>query len=134
MWHPRTAVAVDDFHLISLAQQATTRTRQNLRQRVKGRRTRANGMPWIHRMLLLRTGPVEVAAAAKTKLQQLIKNAVRPWTNGLYRNVRRRWEKIEVLIITVLRQAGRSLEHRRQNIKRTDRRYLNAANYKSVPS
>ncbi|WP_162239808.1 transposase [Arthrobacter sp. Leaf137] len=30
MWLPRTAVAVDHFHLISLASQAKTETRQNL--------------------------------------------------------------------------------------------------------
>jgi hypothetical protein len=32
MWLPRTAVAVDHFHLMSLANQAMTETRQNLSQ------------------------------------------------------------------------------------------------------
>ncbi|WP_256249593.1 transposase [Pseudarthrobacter sp. R1] len=35
IWLPRTAVAVDHFHLISLANQAMTETRQNLSQQVK---------------------------------------------------------------------------------------------------
>ncbi|WP_311381198.1 transposase [Arthrobacter sp. ISL-85] len=41
MWLPRTAVAVDHFHLISLANQTMSETRQNLSQQVKGRRGRA---------------------------------------------------------------------------------------------
>lgn len=56
MWLPRTAVAVDHFHLISLANQAVTETRQNLSQQVKGRRGRAIDKAWAHRMLLLRGG------------------------------------------------------------------------------
>ncbi|MBA4103969.1 MAG: ISL3 family transposase, partial [Arthrobacter sp.] len=56
MWLPRTAVAVDHFHLISLANQAMTETRQNLSQQVKGRRGRAVDKAWAHRMLLLRGG------------------------------------------------------------------------------
>ena len=56
MWLPRTAVAVDHFHLISLANQAMTETRQNLSQQVKGRRGRAIDKAWAHRMLLLRSG------------------------------------------------------------------------------
>ncbi|WP_426976011.1 transposase [Pseudarthrobacter sp. O4] len=53
MWLPRTAVAVDHFHLISLANQAVTETRQNLSQQVKGRRGRAADKAWAYRMLLL---------------------------------------------------------------------------------
>jgi hypothetical protein len=56
MWLPRTAVAVDHFHLVSLANQAVTETRQNLSQQVKGRRGRAVDKAWAHRMLLLRGG------------------------------------------------------------------------------
>jgi transposase len=56
MWLPRTAVAVDHFHLISLANQAMTETRQNLSQQVKGRRGRTIDKAWAHRMLLLRAG------------------------------------------------------------------------------
>ncbi|MFH5878527.1 transposase [Arthrobacter sp. NA-172] len=56
MWLPRTAVAVDHFHLVSLANQAVTETRQDLSQQVKGRRGRAVDKAWAHRMLLLRAG------------------------------------------------------------------------------
>jgi transposase len=34
MWLPRTAVPVDHFHLVSLANQAMTEARQNLSQQV----------------------------------------------------------------------------------------------------
>ena len=56
MWLPRTAVAVDHFHLVSLANQAMTEARQNLSQQVKGRRGRGIDKAWAHRMLLLRAG------------------------------------------------------------------------------
>jgi transposase len=65
MWLPRTAVAVDHFHLISLANQAMTETRQNLSQQVKGRRGRAVDKAWAHRMLLLRGGDTLSARAAR---------------------------------------------------------------------
>jgi transposase len=64
MWLPRTAVAVDHFHLISLANQAVTETRQNLSQQVKGRRGRTVDKAWAHRMLLLRAGDTLSARAA----------------------------------------------------------------------
>lgn len=64
MWLPRTAVAVDHFHLISLANQAVTETRQNLSQQVKGRRGRAVDKAWAHRMLLLRAGDTLTEKAA----------------------------------------------------------------------
>jgi transposase len=63
MWLPRTAVAVDHFHLVSLANQALTETRQNLSQQVKGRRGRAVDQAWAHRMLLLRAGDTLSGAA-----------------------------------------------------------------------
>jgi transposase len=53
MWPSRKAVAADHVHLISLANQAMTETRQNLSQQVKGRRGRAIDKAWAHRMLLL---------------------------------------------------------------------------------
>ncbi|MET1156692.1 ISL3 family transposase [Arthrobacter sp.] len=56
MWLPRTAVAVDHFHLVSLANQAVTEARQNLSQQVKARRGRGIDKAWAHRMLLLRAG------------------------------------------------------------------------------
>jgi len=134
MWLPRTAVAVDHFHLISLANQAMTETRQNLSQQVKGRRGRAVDKAWAHRVLLLRagdtltcraalrreevfaaddptstlqavwkvkeqlrallrTGSLEDAAAAKTTLEELVKEAGRPETNRLYRTVCRWWKE-----------------------------------------
>lgn len=64
MWLPRTAVAVDHFQLISLANQALTETRQNLSQQVKGRRGRAVDKAWAHRMLLLRGGDTPRCRAA----------------------------------------------------------------------
>jgi hypothetical protein len=120
----RTAVAVDHFHLISLANQAMTETLQNLSQQVKGRRGRAIDKAWAHRMLLLRSGDtlscraalrleevfavddptgtlqavwqvqeqlrhllrsgsLQDAAAAKTKLEELVKTAARPETKAL---------------------------------------------------
>lgn len=174
MWLPRTAVAVDHFHLISLANQAMTETRQNLSQQVKGRRGRAIDKAWAHRMLLLRggdtlsfraalrlekvfadddptgtlravwqvkeqlrlllrTGSLEDAAAAKKVLEELVKAAARPETNRLYRTVCRGWKEIEVLIITGA-TTGKVGDNNTaiKNIKRTARGYRNAANYKSV--
>jgi transposase len=64
MWLPRTAVAVDHFHLVSLANQAMTEARQNLSQQVKGRRGRAVDKAWAHRMLLLRGGDTLSGRAA----------------------------------------------------------------------
>jgi len=174
MWLPRTAVAVDHFHLISLANQAMTETRQNLSQQVKGRRGRAIDKAWAHRMLLLRggdtlswraalrleevfavddptgtlravwkvkeqlrvllrTGSLDDAAAAKTKLEELVKAAARPETNRLYRTVCRWWKEIEVLIITGATTGKVEANNTAiKNIKRTARGYRNAANYKSV--
>lgn len=174
MWLPRTAVAVDHFHLISLANQAMTETRQNLSQQVKGRRGRAVDKAWAHRMLLLRagdtltekaahrlgevfaaddpmgtlqavwkvkeqlrvllrTGSLEDAGAAKEVLEELVKAAARPETNRLYRTICRWWKEIEVLIITgattgKVEANNTAIKH----IKRTARGYRNPANYKSV--
>ena len=65
MWLPRTAVAVDHFHLISLANQAITETWQNLFQQVKGRRGCSIDKAWAHRMLLLRGGHTLSCRAAR---------------------------------------------------------------------
>ncbi|MEV7638270.1 ISL3 family transposase [Pseudarthrobacter enclensis] len=174
MWLPRTAVAVDHFHLISLADQAMTETRRNLSQQVKGRRGRAIDKAWAHRMLLLRggdslsrraalrleevsavddptgtlravwkvkeqlrvllrTSSLEDAAAAKTKLEEPVKEAARPETNRLYRTVCRWWKEIEVLVITGATTGKVEANNTAiKNIKRTARGYRNAANYKSV--
>ncbi|XTR52757.1 ISL3 family transposase [Pseudarthrobacter sp. So.54] len=59
MWLPRTAVAVDHFHLISHANQAMTETRQNLSQQVKvARPSRRQGL-----------GPPHAAAARRRPAQ-----------------------------------------------------------------
>ncbi|WP_364748855.1 ISL3 family transposase [Arthrobacter sp. LAR12-1-1.1] len=65
MWLPRTAVAVDHFHLVALANQAMTEARQNLSQQVKGRRGRGVDKAWAHRMLLLRAGDTLSGQAAR---------------------------------------------------------------------
>lgn len=174
MWLPRTAVAVDHFHLVSLANQAVTETRQNLSQQVKGRRGRAVDKAWAHRMLLLRagdtltqkaahrleevfasddptgtlqavwqvkeqlrvllrTGSLEDATAAKKDLEELVKKAARPETNRLYRTVCRWWKEIEVLTITGATTGKVEANNTAiKNIKRTARGYRNPANYKSV--
>ncbi|MDP9903119.1 ISL3 family transposase [Arthrobacter bambusae] len=174
MWLPRTAVAVDHFHLVSLANQAVTETRQNLSQQVKGRRGRAVDKAWAHRMLLLRggdtlscraalrleevfaaddptgtlqavwqvkeqlrvllrTGSLDDAAAAKIELEELVKKAARPETNRLYRTVCRWWKEIEVLIITGATTGKVEANNTAiKNIKRTARGYRNPDNYKSV--
>jgi transposase len=49
--------------------------------------------------VLLRTGCLEDAAAAKKALEQLVKAAGRPETNRLYRTVCRWWKEIEMLIM-----------------------------------
>jgi transposase len=54
MWLPRTAVSVDAFHLVSLANQAVTEARQRLSQQIRGRRGRAVDPGWANRRLLLR--------------------------------------------------------------------------------
>ncbi|MEO5315806.1 transposase [Pseudarthrobacter sp. CC12] len=70
MWLPRTAVAVDHFHLISLANQVMTETRQNLSQQVKCRRGRAIDKAWAHRMLLLRGGDA-LSCRAAARLEEV---------------------------------------------------------------
>ena len=54
MWLPRTAVSVDAFHLVFLANQALTEARQRLTQELKGRRGRTADPVWANRRLLLR--------------------------------------------------------------------------------
>ncbi|GHG59713.1 ISL3 family transposase [Sinomonas cellulolyticus] len=54
MWLPRTAVSVDAFHLVSLANQAVTEARQRLSQEIRGRRGRTTDPGWANRRLLLR--------------------------------------------------------------------------------
>ena len=54
MWLPRTAVSVDAFHLVQLANNAVTEARQRLSQEIRGRRGRAVDPGWANRRLLLR--------------------------------------------------------------------------------
>ncbi|MGO4234690.1 ISL3 family transposase [Pseudarthrobacter sp. YAF2] len=70
MWLPRTAVAVDHFHLSWLANQAMTETRQNLSQQVKGRCGRAMDKAWAHRMLLL-GGSDTLSCRAALRLEEV---------------------------------------------------------------
>ncbi|KRE91858.1 transposase [Arthrobacter sp. Soil764] len=82
---------------------------------------------------LLRTGSLEEAAAAKKELEELVKAAARPETNGLYRTVCRRWKEVKVLIITGAATGKVEAKNTAiKNIKRTTRGYRNADNYKSV--
>jgi transposase len=82
---------------------------------------------------LLRTGSLEDAAGAKTKLEELVNAAARPETNRLYRTVCRWWKEIEVLIITGATTGKVEATNTAiKNIKRTARGYRNPANYKSV--
>jgi transposase len=56
MWLPRTAVSVDAFHLVLLANNMLTEVRQRLTQEIKGRRGRTTDPVWANRRLLLRAG------------------------------------------------------------------------------
>jgi transposase len=84
MWLPRTAVAVDHFHLISLANQAMTETRQNLSQQVKGRRGRAIDKAWAHRMLLLRSGDT-LSCRAALRLEEVFAAMIRPAPQAVWK-------------------------------------------------
>ncbi|WP_422934593.1 ISL3 family transposase [Sinomonas sp. P47F7] len=97
MWLPRTAVSVDAFHLVSLANQAVTEARQRLSQELKGRRGRTVDPGWANRRLLLRaaetlsdrgqkrlrdvfasddpTGQLQAAWEAKEQLRTLLASA-----------------------------------------------------------
>ncbi|MDJ0316232.1 ISL3 family transposase [Arthrobacter sp. H35-MC1] len=70
IWLPRTAVSVDHFHLIQLANQALTEVRQALSHQVRGRRGRAVDPAWAHRMLLLRAGD-SLSDQARARLEQV---------------------------------------------------------------
>ncbi|WP_246263138.1 ISL3 family transposase [Arthrobacter mobilis] len=173
MWLPRTAVSVDHFHLIQLANQALTEVRQRLSQQVRGRRGRAADPAWANRRLLLRagsdlsaagldrlagvfatddptgklqaawevkeqlrlvlrTGSLEGAAAAKQKLHGYVQAAAMPETNRLWRTVNRWWKEIEVLIVTGATTAKVEANNTTiKNIKRKGRGYRNPWNYQS---
>ncbi len=70
MWLPRTAVSVEHFHLVSLADQALTEVRQQLSHPVHGRRGRSAAPAWGHRMLLLRAGET-LSENARARLENV---------------------------------------------------------------
>jgi hypothetical protein len=78
MWLPRTAVAVDHFHLISLANQAMTETRQNLSQQVNGRRGRAIDKAWAHRMICCCAAATTSAAGPPSGSRKSSPSMIRP--------------------------------------------------------
>ncbi|WP_426763928.1 transposase [Pseudarthrobacter sp. 1G09] len=83
--------------------------------------------------VLLRTGSLEDAAAAKQSSKNFVKAAARPETNRLYRTVCRWWKENEVLIITGATTGKVEANNTAiKNTKRTARGYRNAVNYKSV--
>lgn len=114
MWLPRTAVAVDHFHLISLANQAVTETRQNLSQQVKGRRGRAVDRAWAHRMLLLR-GSDTLSCRATHRLEEVFTadNAT-----GALQAVWKVKEQLRVLLrVGSLEAAAAAKEHLEELVK-----------------
>ncbi|MBG6226784.1 transposase [Arthrobacter sp. CAN_A2] len=82
--------------------------------------------------VLLRTGSLADAAAARTELERLVNIAGQPETNRLYRTVCRWWAEIEVLITTGATTAKVEANNTAiKHIKRTGRGYRNADNYRS---
>nr|WP_307362270.1 transposase [Pseudarthrobacter niigatensis] len=81
---------------------------------------------------LLATGSLADAAAAKDRLQSLVEKAAQPETNRLWRTVCRWWKEIEVLIVTGATTAKVEANNTAiKHIKRTDRGFTNARNYKT---
>jgi transposase len=81
---------------------------------------------------LLTTGSLADAAAAKDRLQALVKQAAQPETNRLWRTVCRWWKEIEVLIVTGATTAKVEANNTAiKHIKRTGRGFTNARNYKT---
>lgn len=80
--------------------------------------------------VLLRTGSLEDAAAAKTRLQELVQQAAQPETNRLWRTVCRWWKEIEVLIVTGATTAKVEANNTAiKHLKRTGRGFVNGRNY-----
>ena len=73
MWLPRTAVSVDAFHLVQLANQAVTEARQRLSQEIKGRRGRAVDPGWANRRLLLR-GAETLSGRGRARLRAVFES------------------------------------------------------------
>jgi transposase len=70
MWLPRTAVSVDAFHLVQLANNAVTEARQRLSQEIRGRRGRAADPGWANRRLLLRAAET-LSDRARARLRKV---------------------------------------------------------------
>ncbi|XDP44043.1 ISL3 family transposase [Sinomonas sp. P10A9] len=70
MWLPRTAVSVDAFHLVQLANNAVTDARQRLSQEIRGRRGRAVDLGWANRRLLLRAAET-LSERARARLRMV---------------------------------------------------------------
>ncbi|MHC6220601.1 transposase [Arthrobacter sp. MMS24-S77] len=93
---PRTAVAVDHFHLISLANQAVTARRQNLSQQVEGRRERSRNRSGR----CCAPAPWRTPRRRRANSRNWSRQPHNPETNRLYRTACQWWKEIEVLIIT----------------------------------
>jgi transposase len=70
MWLPRTAVSVDAFHLVLLANNMLTEVPQRLTQEIKGRRGRTTDPVWADRRLLLRAGET-LSDRGRARLRQV---------------------------------------------------------------
>ncbi|WP_312856786.1 transposase [Arthrobacter mobilis] len=82
--------------------------------------------------LLLRTGSLADAAAAKQKLHGYVEAAAMPETNRLWRTANKWWKEIEVLIVTGATTAKVEANNTTiKNIKRKARGYRNRWNYQS---
>lgn len=64
---PGARIAVDHWHLVRLANEMVTATRQRVARETLGRRGRKSDLVWAHRMLLLRAGN-ELSPAATDRL------------------------------------------------------------------
>lgn len=79
---------------------------------------------------LLRTGSLKDAAAAKTRLRELVEQAAQPETTRLWRTVCRWWKEIEVLIVTGATTAKVEANNTAiKHLKRTGRGFVNSRNY-----
>lgn len=82
--------------------------------------------------VLLRTGSITEAVAAKTELERLVILAGLPEARRLYRTVCRWWNEIEVLIVTGATTAKVEANNTAiKHIKRTVRGYRNPRNCRS---
>nr|WP_281356154.1 transposase [Arthrobacter mobilis] len=82
--------------------------------------------------LLLRTGSLTDAAAARERLRTFVERASMPETNRLWRTVNKWWKEIEVLIVTGATTAKVEANNTAiKHIKRTGRGFVNGWNYRA---